>query len=146
MKNGAFGAELSRGYWGTSIAGASGAWAIISGAAAKFDPINVGASLGIGNVSIYGGAGSSLDVNADYTIANAYAIANLTPTFSVELGAVHDFGTNATDILSGASLFEGGLYWKPKKQFVLGVEGQVQSGGINDNGDYTAAAVTRWSF
>ena len=142
LKAGNFGLELSGGYWGAPIGNA--AWSVIAGGAFKYDPITLGMSIGTGNVGAYGTTGV-LGLNADYTIGNLYAVAALSPTFTAELGFVHDFGTNVTDITNGASLFEAGLYWKPKKQFVLGVEGQYQSGGLNDAG-YTAAAITRWSF
>jgi len=144
LKAGAFGAELSGGYWGGSGVGSgNAAWAVIGGVAAKYDPITLGLSLGTGNTGGYGAG--TIGQNAAYTIGNAYASVGLTSDISAELALVHDFGTDATDILNGASLFEIGAYWKPQKQFVLGLEGQFQSGGVNDGG-YTAAAVTRWSF
>jgi len=159
LKAGPFGAELSAGYFSSGVGAANptgnnAAWSIIGGASYKLDPITLGASLGTGNVGAYGGTGTvgnfstyttQVLANSGYTIGQAYAVVTLAPGISTELAFVHDFGSDAGDMMNGASLYQAGLYWKPKKQFTLGAEGQFQSGGGNDGG-YTLGTVARWDF
>lgn len=158
-KSSIFGADLSGGYW-ASPANSQAAYNITGGVGATFDPLKVGVSYGIGNSGSYVNANGTVNANGNgtgafvYSVGSAYAILTLTPQFVVELGAVRDFGSAGSDIFNGATLVQAGAYYKPKKQFTLGLEGQYQTGGTNatnaggnlGDGGYTADAVVRVDF
>lgn len=130
------GFDLNGGYWGNATGNA--AWSVSAGMGATLGVFKLGASVGTGNMGAF-------KSNADFTAASGYAVVALGSQASLELGIVHDFGGNAADVYSGATLYEGGLYYTPVKQLVLGLEGQYQSGGAADTG-YIANVVSVWKF
>ena len=131
-----FGADVSGGYWGHPTGNA--AWGVSAGVGAKLAPVTLGAAIGTGNSGSYNG-------NYDFTVASAYATAKLGDAALLELGLAHDFGSATADKLSGATLFEGGIYYNPVKQLTVGLEGQYQSGGAADQ-SYLADLVTIFRF
>jgi hypothetical protein len=143
------GFDLSGGYWGNTYPGGDASWAVNAGVGVKFDPVTLGATVGAGHYGL-GNASSTLapavpTSNYDYILASGFAKVALGDSAGLELGIAHDFGTAAVDKLAGATLFEGGIYYTPVKQLVVGVEGQYQSGGVADQ-SYIADLVTVFKF
>lgn len=137
----AVGFDVSGGYWGNPNGG-NAAWTVNGGVGVNLNPITIGGSFGVGHMDNVSAANIY-----DYSAGSLYATAKLGDAASIELGFVHDFGTAALaqDRYAGASLFEGAVYYTPVKQLVVGLEGQYQSGGLQDGG-YLASVVTAFKF
>ncbi len=146
-----FSFDIGGGYWGNSYPAGDASWAVSGGIGVKFDPVELGMSVGtthqgLGNTSSLLG-GPVATANYDATVAGGYAKVALGDSAKLELGVTHDFGTApwAADPLAGASVFNAGLYYTPVKQLTIGAEAAYQSGGVADK-SYTAALVTWFKF
>ena len=145
--------DINGGYWAAPGGVGNAAYGVSAGIGYESNGFKLGGSIGTGNIGAYG-AGSpfvaasstaspkAMLANASYTATSVYALAPLGANINLQAGVVRDWGTDtANDGYSGATLFEGGLYWNPKPQFTAGIDGQYQSGGTGD-GSYTASFVT----
>ncbi len=145
------GFDLSGGYWGNTFPGGDASYAVNGGVGLKLDPVKLGVTVGVGHVGL-GSASSTLapalpTANYDYWAVGGYASVALGDQANLELGVVHDFGTAAfaADKYAGATLYNAGLYYTPVKQVIVGLEGQYQAGGTQDQ-SYLANLVTVFKF
>jgi hypothetical protein len=140
------GFDLSGGYWGNTATGGDASWAVNGGVGVNLAPVTLGVNVGTGHYGLGSAALPATPASGyDYTIAGGFAKLALGDSAGLELGVVHDFGTAAVDKYNGATLFEGGIYYTPVKQLVVGFEGQYQSGGVADQ-SYIADLVTVFKF
>ena len=122
--------DVGGGVWGNAAGGT--AWAVSTGIKGSFSGIDVGVAAGTGADAA--GVAS--------TLGSAWAIAKLSDSVSLELGAKHEFAGsfNQTD-------FGAGIYYSPVKQLVVGLEGGYTSTAApTGNGSYGVGLITAFKF